>query len=340
MVKARTDFLSDRQVLRIDEQTKDEWLETRREGVGGSDFGAILGEHPYRSRLRVWLEKLGRKQVEDNRFLWWGRRMESLILERLEDLTGLSVYDFPVLLRSPNCERMQSSPDGLIDVDDRLFMSGLEGPGLVEAKNPSEWSRDEWGEAVEDMRSELTEDAEPAEIMRMIRSRGDAPGWYRYQLWHNLHVAGLRWGVLCACIGGNGLYATIVRRDEGPSFESSVRAVRNFWNYVESEEEPPPDPTSDAADILTELHPETTGEYISLPHEARDWIRSYQSAKNVQKLAKKKKREARNHLMAMVGDNLGGFIGEKQVKFTPIEPTEVSYTRDGYRRINISDRDS
>ena len=37
--------------------TRLEWLELRREGIGGSDASVVMGENPYRSILQLWKRK-------------------------------------------------------------------------------------------------------------------------------------------------------------------------------------------------------------------------------------------------------------------------------------------
>ena len=37
---------------------RDEWLEKRRIGIGGSDASSILGFNPYRSSMAVYLYKI------------------------------------------------------------------------------------------------------------------------------------------------------------------------------------------------------------------------------------------------------------------------------------------
>ena len=40
-------------------QGSDEWLDARRNGIGGSDVAAVLGANPWRTPLEVWLSKTG-----------------------------------------------------------------------------------------------------------------------------------------------------------------------------------------------------------------------------------------------------------------------------------------
>lgn len=42
-----------------------EWLEARKNGIGGSDAGAVLGMNKYKSNLDLWREKTGNTETED-----------------------------------------------------------------------------------------------------------------------------------------------------------------------------------------------------------------------------------------------------------------------------------
>jgi putative phage-type endonuclease len=64
----------------------------RRLGVGGSDIAAILGISRYSTPLDIYLEKLSTDEPQDsvdNQFIEWGNRLESVIIEKFEDLTGI-----------------------------------------------------------------------------------------------------------------------------------------------------------------------------------------------------------------------------------------------------------
>lgn len=45
--------------------THDEWLEQRKNGIGGSDAGTVLGVNKYKSNVELWLEKTGQSEPED-----------------------------------------------------------------------------------------------------------------------------------------------------------------------------------------------------------------------------------------------------------------------------------
>ena len=45
----------------------EEWLEQRRQGIGGSDAGAVIGVNKWRSPYTVYCDKLGKlPPIEDN----------------------------------------------------------------------------------------------------------------------------------------------------------------------------------------------------------------------------------------------------------------------------------
>lgn len=44
---------------------REEWLEERKKGIGGSDVACILGMSPYKSNVELWEEKVGIREAED-----------------------------------------------------------------------------------------------------------------------------------------------------------------------------------------------------------------------------------------------------------------------------------
>lgn len=46
-------------------KSHEDWLEARRDHIGGSDASAIIGKNPYMSNIDLWRIKTGRQQAED-----------------------------------------------------------------------------------------------------------------------------------------------------------------------------------------------------------------------------------------------------------------------------------
>lgn len=101
--------------------TEAEWLEWRRGGIGASDAPAVLGVCPHRTRLAVYLSKLGREpQQKHSDCRWWGNALESLISEAycLRVRTGLEITARQHLAESSLYPWMRASIDG-VRVDGR-----------------------------------------------------------------------------------------------------------------------------------------------------------------------------------------------------------------------------
>jgi len=66
--------------------SRQEWLQTRRQGIGSSDAAAACGLNPHMSMLELWMLKTGRiSQSVDQTMtdhyspLYWGNQLEPLI---------------------------------------------------------------------------------------------------------------------------------------------------------------------------------------------------------------------------------------------------------------------
>jgi len=63
-----------------------EWHELRSNRIGGSEVGAIVGASKYESAYSLWAKKLGliSDEVSDNEFMYWGRALEPVVIDRFE----------------------------------------------------------------------------------------------------------------------------------------------------------------------------------------------------------------------------------------------------------------
>lgn len=46
--------------------TREEWLELRRNGIGGSDASVVMGKNPWRSIQQLWEDKTSKTPVQEN----------------------------------------------------------------------------------------------------------------------------------------------------------------------------------------------------------------------------------------------------------------------------------
>ena len=87
-------------VTRTDSISRDEWLEFRRQGIGGSDVSGILGKSRYKSRESILASKLRAVNDKTGPAARWGQLLERAVAQAYAEQTGSAVVAWPVLLRS------------------------------------------------------------------------------------------------------------------------------------------------------------------------------------------------------------------------------------------------
>lgn len=91
-------------VVDISNLSREDWLEYRKKGIGGSDVAAIMGISPFATIRDLFYNKTGVQPViqEEEESNWVakevGHRLEDLVAEIFSKKTGLEV--FPVRKRS------------------------------------------------------------------------------------------------------------------------------------------------------------------------------------------------------------------------------------------------
>lgn len=92
--------------------SREDWLKERRNSIGGSDVGALLGMNPYRSPFTVWAEKTGQlPEQPDNEAMRQGRDLEDYVAKRFTERSGKRVERYNYLLRNAACPHLHANID-------------------------------------------------------------------------------------------------------------------------------------------------------------------------------------------------------------------------------------
>lgn len=235
---------------------RQEWLEARKKGIGGSDAGAVLGFSPWVTPLQLWTDKVGRTPVDGSQdeVQLWGTKIEPLIRAHFAEQENASVVDFELAIFQHDVHPwMLASIDGLALRLDRQEI----GPGVLECKNVY-MLKDEW--------------------------TGGPPMHYYAQLQHCLAVTGCQWGAFAVLVGGHKYVSFHVPRNDEFIDRILIPAEQEFWERVVERRQPPAGwrdnsfiaraiPQTDSSDVfLDEL-----GEELTLQHQ-----RLKVAAKNVE----------------------------------------------------------
>lgn len=170
-------------------------MHDRTKYIGGSDIAAVCGLSKYRTPYQVWLEKIGRgEEVQDNKYMYWGRKLESTVISEFEEKTGLQVSKKQDFVVNSRCQFLASTIDGFVESEN----------AVVEAKTSSRG--DGFGEDGTD----------------------EMPREYIFQCAHNCNNKGADKVYMPVLIGGNDFRTYIYKRNETLQNKIQDKAIA-FW---------------------------------------------------------------------------------------------------------------
>jgi putative phage-type endonuclease len=294
---------------------REEWLENRRKGIGGSDAAAALGQSPNKTTLQLFQEKTGLLDSHITGLDAVERTEFGKLLE--EPIAVMYARRYGVKLRRHNRIAQHRRHRFMLANYDRTIDGKREG---LECKNVDSMAFrfGEWGEEHSDQ----------------------VPPDYLLQVHHYLTVSGYdRWH-LAACVGGNRLVVYHIERDEEMS-EMLISGEHDFWQYVQRNEAPPLDyshPT--AIGLLKRMYPGTDGTTIHLPIEAETMHYARLDFDEQAKVMQAGADAARARLMHLMGSasigllpNGGAYrrkiIERKGYEVEPMQYVDFRYTKKG-----------
>ncbi len=262
------------------DMSREQWLELRRRGIGGSDAAAILGLNPWKTPMDVWLEKTGeftRNDEEKNEKMYWGTALEDVVAREFMARTGLKVRRRNALLQHRKHHFMIANVD-------RLVIGHKAG---LECKTAGQYTSDDWAMGV--------------------------PDYYIPQVQHYMAVTGYPVWFVAVLIGGQEFKYYKITRDNY-FIRQLIEAETEFWNMVETRTPPPIDGTKASTELVKKLYPEAEkGKEIDLPFEAFELIQQYEKACEEEKRIQLIKDEATNRLKDMLGTAERGSIHGRRV---------------------------
>ena len=229
---------------------REQWLELRKKGIGGSDSAAIVGLDRYRSPFDVYADKLGLKpEIPDNEAMRQGRDLEQYVAERFMEATGKKVRRRNAMLQHPEYPFM------IADID--RWVVG-ENAGL-ECKTTSVLNRCKF-------------------------SQGEFPPNYYVQCMHYMAVTGAERWYLAVLVLNKAFHVFVIERDEA-EIQALIEAEKSFWyDHVQRQIPPATDGSEATSELIKQLFPEAREraeialfgyedkiqQYLSLDAQARE----------------------------------------------------------------------
>lgn len=263
--------------------TTAEWLQVRRQGIGGSDAAALLGLHPHLTPLGLWLEKTASTPPDPAPPSFraeMGHRMEPILRDLLATALGVSIRTPRYVCRSRRYPVCQATPDGWIQGRSEL----------VEFKtiHPQAWAP-------------YAEGGLPPHWMAQAQHYLGVIGWQR--IWFGILV---------------GLDEFVVRPvDADPHFILDWLPYATSWweTYVQGGRMPPPDGSEDTARRLATRWQDTTPDVLDLPPEAEPHLAAYAQETATIQAAESRRNAAAAAVKALLGPHEVGVVGDWRVSW-------------------------
>jgi putative phage-type endonuclease len=276
---------SRRPALRLVETKKmerDDWLEVRRTGIGGSDAAAAVGLNPFKSALALWMEKTGRESelrqpdpLDTTAPIFWGTLLEPIVAAAYTQQTGNKVRKVHAVLRHPTVPYM------LANLDREIV--GVPGVQILECKTAGEFGARLWKEGV--------------------------PEYVQLQVQHQLAVTGKQAADVAVLLCGQKLEVHRIERDDA-LISHLIELEGHFWRHVTEDKPPPPDGSESADQALRALYPRDRGQTL-------DWSANLMmSAVFSDLLAVRQQLETQTRLEASLKQQIQQHMGEaSRVRF-------------------------
>ena len=264
----------------------EDWLEYRKQGIGGSDASVVCGISRYKSPVELWMEKTDQLPAQEaSEAAYWGTQLEALVRAEFTKRTGIEISIVSQLLQSEEHPFMLANLDGICEVSDF-------GTCIFEAKTASAYKASEWEDAI--------------------------PDEYALQLQHYMAVTGYKGAYIAVLIGGNTFRWKFVERDE--EFISMLIELESaFWGHVQNVTPPPLDGSDASKQFLAERFPDSVPKsQIALPDSAVDLLAQYDEACEQLEAVTEQKQKAENLLKEMLGDNEIGTAGDRVVSWKSV----------------------
>ena len=263
-----------------------EWLEYRKQGIGGSDAAVVCGISRYKSPVELWMEKTDQMPYQEaGESAYWGTQLEALVRTEFTKRTGIEVRTVNQILQSEEHPYMLANLDGICE-DAEHGICGFE------AKTASAYKAGEWEDTI--------------------------PDEYQLQIQHYMAVTGYKGFYIAVLIGGNTFRWRFVERDE-ELITMIIELERDFWNHVQEMTPPSLDGSKATAQFLAERFPDSTPKsQITLPETAAALLEQYDAACQQMEVLTEQKQKAENLLKEMLGCNEIGTIGDRVITWKSI----------------------
>ena len=229
-------------------ETREDWLQARRLGIGGSDIGALLGLSQFKSPLQVFYEKTEGSTQEVNEAMEIGAAIEPWILRQWVNRAG----------------HLEELNDDLLAIQFKTLPFLLHSPDAL-VRDVNGWC----GVEIKNVRSDANWDP--------------IPEFYMAQVQHGLLCSGLDRWIVVALVAGQKLITREIEPDK--EFQGRIAlTAEKFWvDHVLKNVPPEPDGSEMDSNVLNRRWDTSQDEIALVPNyllsDMRQWTKKLEVAK-------------------------------------------------------------
>lgn len=261
------------ELVNIKDLTREEWLQERMTGIGGSDAGTILGVNKWKSKTQLFFEKTNPEMIQEisNDAIHFGNVLEDVVAEEFAVRTGKKVRRDNRMLRHPEHHFMMANLDRVV-VGEKA---------LLECKTTSQYNKEQWED-------------------------DNVPAQYLCQIQHYMAVTGFEKAYIAVLIGGQSFIWKEIQRDD-ELIQIIIDAEKDFWeNNVQANVIPEIDGSEATSDFINHMYQDIDNEEIELGSEADTLMKAIESIKEDIKEQQQLQKKYENQLKDSLGHNTAG----------------------------------
>ena len=266
-------------ITKVKTESHEDWLNLRKQYIGGSDAAAVVGMNAYASPYSLWAEKTGKVPgFAGNLACEVGTYLEEFVAQKFAEETGKKV-------RRCNQSFLNSDyPFAIANIDREIVGedAGLE----IKTTN----------------------------VLNLKKFKGgEYPANYYCPMVHYLAVTGKKKWYLAVLIGNKEFKWFTLERDQA-EIDSLMAAEKAFWEHVKNDTPPAVDgtePTSEAVKAVFQTSNESTVDLSGYHHDILRFLTLNQQIKELEAI----RDEAANRIKIFMGEAGFGETGQHNVSW-------------------------
>ena len=252
----------------MENEAKNEFLERRKAGIGGSDVAAVLGLSKWKTPFELWQEKTGRVDgnIEGSEVMHFGNVLEQVVADEFSRRNGLKVEK----------RNKMFVVDGVLlaNIDRKIIGQR----SILECKTADKFTAHLWGDDGTD----------------------EIPEYYLTQTTHYQYVTGYREiGYLAVLLGGNEYRQYPIAYNSNLADYIAEKCI-NWWDKYVKTDTPPP---AAASDNLANYYKYSAGSSIAATASIVSAAEELKNIKAQAKTIKDEKEELEFKIKDFIGEN-------------------------------------